>query len=234
MLETTTLPRTISFTCPGCGKRFSVPSGYAGRKANCKFCHGPIVVPAAPEPAIETPLRSSEAAEISAPLEQVSQEQSPKLPMRARRLIAESRQIEKAFTNSSLINVTSCAGDPPEVYQIEYRIKGLRRGWFGRPRVCSEHRAEIRLTSDYPRLAPQCKMLTPIFHPNIDAATICVGDHWTAGERLVDLIVRIGEMIAYQAYNIKSPLDGKAAMWADLHANRLPIDPRVLCATEIS
>jgi hypothetical protein len=61
-------------------------------------------------------------------------------------------------------------------------------------------------------------MLTPCFHPNIEPATICVGDHWTAGERLVDLVVRIGEMITYQAYNIKSPLDGEAAMWADLHA----------------
>ena len=53
---------------------------------------------------------------------------------------------------------------------------------------------------------------------------ICVGDHWTAGERLVDLIVRIGEMITYQAYNIKSPLDGEAAMWADINRDQLPID----------
>ena len=234
MLETTTLPRTISFACPGCGKQFSVPSGYAGRKANCKFCHGPITVPAAPEPDVAAPIPSPSASQRIAPPESVAQEHSQKLPMRTRRLIAEARQIEQAFSNSSIIKVTPIAGDPPEVYEVEYRIKGLRKVWFGRPRVCSEHRVEIRLTSDYPRLAPQCKMLTPIFHPNIDAATICVGDHWTAGERLADLIVRIGEMIAYQAYNIKSPLDGQAAMWADLHAKRLPIDARVLSAVEMS
>ncbi len=76
-------------------------------------------------------------------------------------------------------------------------------------------------------------MLTPIFHPNIDAAVICVGDHWTAGERLVDLVVRIGEMIAFQAYNIKSPLNGEAAMWADLHAGELPIDSRIIRPPEI-
>ena len=67
------------------------------------------------------------------------------------------------------------------------------------------HLVEIRMTSEYPRSAPQCKMLTPIFHPNIDPTTICVGDHWAAGERLADLVIRIGEMLAYQAYNIKSP-----------------------------
>ena len=35
-------------------------------------------------------------------------------------------------------------------------------------------------------------------------------------------------MLAYQAYNIKSPLDGEAAMWADLHADKLPTDNRNL------
>ena len=85
---------------------------------------------------------------------------------------------------------------------------------------------EIQLTGDYPRLAPKVKMLTPVFHPNIDPASVCVGDHWTAGERLVDLVIRIGEMLGYQAYNIQSPLDGEAAMWTDMHRDRLPIDSR--------
>ena len=44
----------------------------------------------------------------------------------------------------------------------------------------------------------------------------------------VGLVVRIGEMIAYQAYNIKSPLDGEAAMWADLNQSELPIDSRAM------
>ena len=51
---------------------------------------------------------------------------------------------------------------------------------------------------------------------------------WTAGERLVDLVVRIGEMIAFQAYNIQSPLDAEAAMWADLNRGLLPTDARDL------
>ena len=46
------------------------------------------------------------------------------------------------------------------------------------------------------------------------------------GERLVDLVVRIGEMITYQAYNIQSPLDGEAAMWADMNPQVLPVDNR--------
>jgi ubiquitin-protein ligase len=132
-----------------------------------------------------------------------------------------------------LIRVCHSKGDPPEVYEIEYRVRGLQRGKGDKPVSNELHRVEIRLTSDYPRLAPQCRMLTPIFHPNIDTSTICVGDHWAAGERLANLIVRIGEMIAYQAYNIRSPLDAEAAMWADLHAKELPVDSRSLHPAEL-
>ena len=146
---------------------------------------------------------------------------------------ADAMHLSTAFKNSPLIRVCGSKGDPPEVYEIEYLVKGLQRGKGGKPAPREMHRVEVRLTSDYPRLAPQCRMLTPIFHPNIDTSTICVGDHWTAGERLVNLIVRIGEMIAYQAYNIQSPLDAEAAMWADLHAKELPVDSRNLHPAEL-
>jgi ubiquitin-protein ligase len=138
-------------------------------------------------------------------------------PMRTRRLRADAEEMNSTFA----AQIQSAVGDPPELYIIELCIKGLEKPGQVRDR----HTIELQLTSEYPRVAPKCRMLTPIFHPNIDAATICVGDHWTAGERLVDLVVRIGEMIAYQQYNIKSPLNAEAAMWADLHAGELPIDP---------
>ena len=115
--------------------------------------------------------------------------------------------------------------------QIQYVSPDRLRPY---PRNARTHsRKQIKLIADYPRMGPQCKMLTPIFHPNIEPASICVGDHWTAGERLVDLAVRIGEMITYQAYNIKSPLDGEAAMWADLNMRNLPIDERNLRPPEL-
>ncbi|MDB5292794.1 MAG: hypothetical protein JWL69_4035 [Phycisphaerales bacterium] len=142
--------------------------------------------------------------------------------------MADADQMASAFTDFPPIRIKSIVGDPPEVYQIEYRVAGLQRSRRKKPKAQNSHLVEIRLTSDYPRLAPQCRMLTPVFHPNIDETTICVGDHWTAGERLVDLVVRIGEMLAYQAYNIKSPLDGEAAMWADLNSDKLPTDPQTL------
>ncbi len=29
--------------------------------------------------------------------------------------------------------------------------------------------------------SPPCRMLTPVFHPNVDPQKICIGDHWSAG-----------------------------------------------------
>jgi len=68
-------------------------------------------------------------------------------------------------------------------------------------------------------------MLTPIFHPNIAPHAICIGDHWSAGAPLASIVARIGEMIAYQSYNTKSPLNGEAARWVDQNPDRLPLDP---------
>lgn len=158
---------------------------------------------------------------------------SGRTSVRSRRLQADAEEMTRAFRQFPLIRVFQTGGDPPELYRVEYRVRGLVRGNGGVLCYRDEHQAEIQLTRDYPRQSPKCKMLTPIFHPNIEPAVICVGDHWTAGERLVDLVVRIGEMIAYQAYNIKSPLDGEAAKWADLNTSSLPVDRRSLRPPEL-
>lgn len=227
----------ITFCCEKCGKTFSVPDSYAGRHAACKSCGAALTVPSAsgsvtsqsttnsnalpnPEqPIATTPSKgaSNSDASPSAP---------PKLPMRVRRLMADAEQMRTVFQSSPLIQVMSASGNPPDLYTIEYHIRSLARGHGGQPIPRDQHFVEIQLTRDYPRQSPKCRILTPIFHPNIEPAAICVGDHWTAAERLTDLVIRIGEMIAFQAYNIQSPLDGEAAMWADLNRSRLPIDTR--------
>ena len=198
----------IDFQCNGCGKHFSVADSFAGRSAKCKACGATIVVPMTKANDTATPTTSAPS-------------------LRTRRLNAEAEQMRRAFADSDSIGIESISGDPPERYRLRYRVAGLERADdAAEPTVREEHCVEIECGPEYPRLSPRCRILTPIFHPNFDAVNICIGDHWTAGERLVDLAVRIAEMIGYQAYNIKSPLDGEAAMWADLNAEKLPIDKR--------
>jgi ubiquitin-protein ligase len=237
----------IEFSCPSCAKHFRVPDEYAGRSAKCKGCGGAVTVPR-PAPAAEpAPCLTGLVGEPAPPAvppsppsppsppPAVSPSPEPRLPMRTRRLMADAQAMADALRRSDVIKILATEGDPPDVYRLEYLIRSLAPGEDvdDEPTPRDVHQVEIRLTADYPRMAPKCKMLTPVYHPNIDPSHICVGDHWTAGERLVDLVVRIGEMLAYQAYNIRSPLDAHAAMWADLNADKLPTDARTVRPAEL-
>lgn len=223
----------ITFSCEQCKKSYSIGDQFAGRKAKCKACGAAVVVPK-PKPVsladddISQWLQGEDAVSTTsgAKRKSATSTKKHKPPMRVRRLTSDAKTLAVAFRNFPLIQVSDTQGNPPDRYQITFNIRGLVRGPGGEPVFRDQHVAEIQLTSNYPRQSPKCRMLTPIFHPNIEPAAICVGDHWTAGERLVDLIIRIGEMISYQAYNIKSPLDGDAAMWADKNAQHLPVDKR--------
>ena len=237
----------IEFACDDCGRIYSVADEFAGRRSTCRVCNAPLVVPQTqpgqarkivvslaetlqPPVAFNKPLAPA-GGQRPTPVQPVAAQPvnvKPKLPMRLRRLMADAESMARVFRDFPPIRISSMKGNPPEHYQLEYHVGGLARGNWGSPVFRDIHVVEIQLTSEYPRQSPKCNILTPIFHPNFNSTIICVGDHWTAGERLVDLVIRIGEMIAYQAYNIMSPLDGEAAMWADLNRNSLPIDKRSL------
>jgi ubiquitin-protein ligase len=145
---------------------------------------------------------------------------------RIRRLTLDYELLKKLLGESSLVQISGVAGLPPEIYRFTYGLKGLYVSPTGEILERDSHLLEVNLTLDYPRRAPQCRMLTPIFHPNFDETSVCIGDFWAASEGLDDLILRIGRMISYQEYNTKSPLNGLAAKWAAEHTHLLPIDPR--------
>jgi ubiquitin-protein ligase len=127
------------------------------------------------------------------------------------------------FAGHPHISIVETEGTPPEKYVVEFCVRGLVPGGEKGFAYGQTHRAEVFLPIDYPRRPPFCRMITPVFHPNIDPQKICIGDHWSAGQRLAHLIVRIGEMITYQSYNVKSPLNGEAAAWAELNEAELPL-----------
>jgi ubiquitin-protein ligase len=146
------------------------------------------------------------------------------LSPRIRRLKLDYELLQQRFAGWPVIRIVGSAGMPPELYRFQYSLRGLYVAGDGSILERSEHVLEVNLTLGYPRRAPQCRMLTPVFHPNFDDSSVCIGDFWAASESLDDLIVRIGRMIAYQEYNTKSPLNGLAAKWAAQHAHLLPVD----------
>ncbi len=151
--------------------------------------------------------------------------------MRLRRLQADFEKLSDYVRRHPRLKIIQSEGEPPERYQLEYRIRSLRQVNDELIHAKS-HLVEIALPRNYPRVPPQCRMLSPVFHPNIAPHAICVGDHWSAGEPLASLVARIGEMLAYQSYNVKSPLNGEAARWVEQHLDELPLDPVSLLVEE--
>ncbi|MGE5398683.1 MAG: ubiquitin-conjugating enzyme E2 [Chitinophagales bacterium] len=142
---------------------------------------------------------------------------------RMRRLKADYERIQNEFSLHPHIKAEPIDGKPPCRYLVTYYLKGLR--WdkrIQRPVETDFHQAEIYLHLEYPRLKPQCIMKTEIFHPNF-GDWICVGDYWAAGETLASIIIQIGQMIQYQIYNPRSPVNPQAAKWARENENLLPI-----------
>jgi ubiquitin-protein ligase len=160
--------------------------------------------------------RGEDAAPAAPPAEAVP-------GVRLRRLKADYDRIVANLEGKTKIKLLKTSGNPPEKYQLEYLVKSLVQEGE-RVKERSTHLVEITLTRAYPRQAPQCRMLTPVFHPNIAPHAICVGDHWAAGETLGALVVRIGEILSFQSYNLKSPLNGEAARWVAANEDKLPLD----------
>jgi ubiquitin-protein ligase len=144
--------------------------------------------------------------------------------VRLRRLQADYQKLQDLVQRHPRIQLIQADGDPPERYQVQYRLRSLQQK-DDELVEATTHLVEIALPRNYPRVPPQCRMLTPIFHPNIAPHAICIGDHWSAGEPLASIVVRIGELIAYQSYNTKSPLNGEAARWVAENVDELPLDP---------
>jgi len=143
--------------------------------------------------------------------------------LRLRRLTADYEKLQDFVARHPRLTLLHAAGEPPEMYQLEYRVRSLRQSG-DELKFAGTHTVEIVLPRDYPRMPPQCRMLTPVFHPNIAPHAICVGDHWSAGEPIGSIVARIGEMLAYQSYNTKSPLNGEAARWVEQNLEQLPLD----------
>lgn len=151
--------------------------------------------------------------------------------VRLRRLNADHERLSELARRHPRIRIMQVSGTPPDRYQIRFDVRSVRLR-DGRVEPADQHLVEIALPLGYPRQPPHCRMLTPIFHPNIAPHAICIGDHWSPGETLASIVVRIAEMLGYQSYNNKSPLNGEAARWTDGNLHRLPLDPATMMLEE--
>lgn len=146
--------------------------------------------------------------------------------IRLRRLKRDYEKVVAELSSSEFVKVEAVSGNPPSSYRVTYCVTGLM--WdesAGDAVPIDEHVVDIYLPLGYPKKQPNCTMRTPVWHPNI-GDYVCIGDYWSAGVTLVDIIAHIGDMLQYKSYNLRSPVNKTAAEWATKRTRSFPVGDR--------
>lgn len=150
---------------------------------------------------------------------------------RIRRLRTDRRSLEKLRMDSSILDFIAY-GDPAERYVIRFAGRGLwRPSGNGDVALREQHEVLIELGASYPRMMPELLWKSPIFHPNISASgVVCLGGYgtyWVPSLNLDELCEMLWDMLRYRNYDVDSPYNREAAMWARHQPpHRFPVDPR--------
>jgi ubiquitin-protein ligase len=148
-----------------------------------------------------------------------------------RRLRSDLAALERLRAESTVFQFRAF-GKPAQRFLIEFQGKSLARE-KGKVGLRTRHEVEIKLGASYPRTMPELRWLTPIYHPNIsEIGLVCLGGygtHWVPSLQLDELCVMLWDMARYHNYDIRSPYNRDAALWAaNQTAYTFPIDPRPL------
>jgi len=156
------------------------------------------------------------------------------MSVRETRLKAEFEAIS-AF-NSDVVTVNSVGrSNPPDKYRLVYNLKTLVAfDQQGNPQIKpGPWNVEISFPSNYPWGKPEVSFVGQrILHPNVWVnGDICIEDHWQAGIGIPfdSLTEHIGQIIAYQKYNLDSPANGdqQLRLWILRYGDQqLPMDDR--------
>ena len=149
---------------------------------------------------------------------------------RQRRLEADFRSVVELNAESSIFSFNA-TGDPPTRYRLLFDGPGIYRDSNGKIQLIEKHEVIVELGAAYPRLVPNLLWQTPIFHPNIsNNGVVCLGGygtHWVPSLTLDEMSTMLWDMIRYKNFDIQSPYNREAALWArDQRMYHFPLDDR--------
>jgi ubiquitin-protein ligase len=157
----------------------------------------------------------------------------PATSPRLRRLQSDLKAMQQLQSESSILHFTA-HGELPEAYVIWFLGRGLMRGESNGPiEIQERHEVHVRLGAGYPRMMPEIRWKSAIFHPNISGnGSVCLGGYgtyWVPSLTLDELCHMLWDMVRYENYDETSPYNREAALWTKTQSeHRLPLDPRPL------
>ncbi len=147
------------------------------------------------------------------------------------------QQLQDLASHSGFWSVSPLQPGSDAAQQFEVHIEGrtIANGGpsAGRMQLADHVDLEIGLTADYPQQAPQCRITSSFFHPNIPADGIVdlreLGIHWQPRVTLDIVVERIWDALRGVVVNLEHPVDIGAGQWFGMQtAVTLPVDQRSL------
>lgn len=141
------------------------------------------------------------------------------------RLENEWRRLQRAFAYHPHVRVVPLQGDPPEQYQIEYRLRSLSMGKSGQLEYVTSCAVHIWLAPRFPQEPPLVRPVGTAFHPNIVAEGVKIDRAWTSStSTLADVVSSVGRMLAYQEYDPEVVWNDTAMEWIVANPDYVPVD----------
>lgn len=145
--------------------------------------------------------------------------------VRDKRLESDYRALRTTFEADDYVEIRAIGTAPFEKYMIVYKVPSLRLNSSGQPMRVDATVVEISLPQDYPKMPPAARTVAGdvVFHPNFNATKICLADNWAPSFQLADIVREIGELLTWEKFNIRSPLNAVAAEWSQEHKDEIPL-----------
>ena len=141
------------------------------------------------------------------------------------RLENEWRRLQLSFAYHPFIRAMPLHGDPPDQYQIEYRMRTVAFDDARELQYIDSAKVHIWLPPGFPHEPPLVRPIGALFHPNVSTDGIAIGLAWTSAlATLVDVVTLVGRLLAFQAYDADEVYNPEALEWWQANAQILPTD----------
>lgn len=141
------------------------------------------------------------------------------------RLENEWRRLQRSFAYHPHVRVIPLKGDPPEEYQVEYRLKTLVMDADGQLEYTTTGAVHVWIPPNFPHEPPLIRPISALFHPNIIADGINIDRAWTGPtSTLADAIRAVGAMVAFQDYDVDAVWNPTAMEWIRQNPRYVPVD----------
>jgi len=145
-------------------------------------------------------------------------------PDQLTRLEGEWRRLQRSFAFHPHVTVHPLRGDPPTVYQVDFRLNTLVIDDAGQLQYAPGASVHIVLPPRFPHDPPLVRPLSGLFHPNVSWEGFHLQSAWQPAESLANLVRRMGDLLAWRIFDPDSVVNPSAMDWLNANPDSLPLD----------